>query len=226
MRKLVLIVSLLFCSCSSQATSDTVASEPIRYVAMGDSLTIGDGVEPNQAWPSLLVSHFTDDGVEIDLYKNIAKSGWMTDETLAGQLPQLTELQPNFVTLLIGANDLFASRRAEEFYLDYITLLDGILAEVPADRVLVMTIPDYTRTPIGFLYGDMNEFKQLIAAYNSFIREQAQIRDVTIVDMHKQSKWVMLDVGLLSDDGIHPSVKGHQKWEEVIYPLAKASLAR
>lgn len=226
MSKRIFVMCTVLClsSCKATEPAAVIAPETIRYVAVGDSLTSGHGVLPSEAWSALLVDHAISDGNDIVLVENLAVSGKTTAEALAEQLPLFRELEPNFATLLIGANDLFASRPVGEFYLDYIALLDGMLDVVPANRLIVMTIPDYTRTPLGFLYGNKKDFKKRITAYNDFIREQAKIRNVAVVDMHKQSKWVMFDVGLLAEDGIHPSARGHEKWEEVIYPVASKLL--
>lgn len=198
-------------------------TEPVRYVPIGDSLTIGQGVAAADAWPTLLTNHLQQSGFDISLIENIARSGWTSQQALEYQLPRFRELNGNFATVLIGANDLFRGVSPADFKAHFVALVDGLLAVVPNKySLVVMTIPDYTRTPLGFVYGGREEYD--VEDYNDIIRAEAKTRDLPLVDIYKESKWVMFDIGLLSDDGIHPSVKGHQQWEKVIYPVVEELL--
>jgi lysophospholipase L1-like esterase len=198
---------------------------PIRYVAVGDSLTEGYGVDPREAWPTLLINHIRTEGTDFTLTENLARSGRTSAQALAEQLPRFRELQPNFATLLIGANDVFRGVPVADFVQNLAALLDGMLAELPApERLIIITIPDYRRTPIGFVYGRSDAEAPTTQEYNAVIRREAAARGLTLVDMYKESKWVMFDIGLLAEDGIHPSVAGHKKWEEAIYPIAQRLL--
>ena len=80
-------------------------AEPLRYVAMGDSYTIGTGVEAKDNWPSRLAERLKASGIELVLTANLGRAGWTAKQALDREVPALKDLQPEFATLLIGVND-------------------------------------------------------------------------------------------------------------------------
>src|SRR5437868_3392847 len=77
----------------------------IRYVAIGDSYTIGEGAEPREAWPVLLTKHLQANGIDIDLVANPSRTGWTTLNAIDRELPVFVQEKPTFATLMIGVND-------------------------------------------------------------------------------------------------------------------------
>jgi len=49
-----------------------------RFLALGDSYTIGEAVSPEERWPALLAER-----LELSAPQIIAKTGWTTDELSA-----------------------------------------------------------------------------------------------------------------------------------------------
>ena len=78
---------------------------PIRYVAIGDSYTICQGVAQTDCWPNLLTRHLTEVGIDIELVANPSKTGWRVGEAIEHALPVYEKAKPTFATLLIGVND-------------------------------------------------------------------------------------------------------------------------
>src|SRR6266705_1287050 len=82
-----------------------IDKEKIRYVAIGDSYSIGEGASPNDSWPALLTRHLNDKGLHVDLVANPSRTGWTTQQAIDRELPVFVAAKPNFATLQIGVND-------------------------------------------------------------------------------------------------------------------------
>lgn len=214
---------LLFSGCVAQSTQTVV--QPITYVPIGDSYTEGAGVKPTDAWPVLLTEQLQAAGIDFTLVKNIAKSGWTTQNAIEGQLPEFTALQPNFATLFLGANDLFQGVSVEEFTKNYETLIVGMLNVLPSSNNLVLiTIPDYSLTPTGIAYARGQSISTGLEEYNAAIYLLADQYNLQVADVHSTSKKFIFDVGLVAEDGLHPSRRGHELWTSVIYPIVKEKI--
>src|SRR5437879_8337748 len=92
-----------------------IDKEKIRYVAIGDSYSIGEGASPNESWPALLAQHLSEKGVHVDLVANPSRTGWTTQQAIDRELPIFRQMQPNFATLQIGVNDWVQGVNEETF---------------------------------------------------------------------------------------------------------------
>src|SRR4029079_8568351 len=103
----------------------------IRYVAIGDSYTIGEGAKSNEAWPNILTNHLREKGITIGLIANPSRTGWTTQNAIDRELPVFIESKPNFATLLIGVNDWVQGVDEKAFRERLVTLMDRMLAMLP-----------------------------------------------------------------------------------------------
>ena len=203
-------------------TRGGAADKPVlRYVAIGDSYTIGEGAKPDEAWPNVLTKHLQEQGIKVELIANPSVTGWTTQMAIDRELPVFVNAKPNFATLLIGVNDWVQGVDEKTFRQRFVTLVDRML-ELLADkhRVLVVTIPDFGVTPTGAKYSRGRNISEGIAAFNRIITEEAKKRDLRIVDIFEVSKKVKNDPSLVAADGLHPSAKEYAEWEKVIFPVA------
>ncbi len=197
----------------------------IRSIALGDSYTIGEGVEPEQRWPNLLVRDLQVRGIPIELVANPSRTGWTTADVLERELPVAKTAQPTFATLLIGVNDWVQGVPAEIFRQRLATILDETLKLLPSPRRLItVTIPDFSATPTGARFGGGRDISKGIAEFNSMIIEESKRRDIAVVDIFTLSQGVRNDPSLIADDGLHPSAKEYALWEAMILPVALAAL--
>ncbi len=78
MKAILFIFSYLFLMNQLSAQKLKI-DEPLRYLALGDSYTIGQSVEENERWPVRLVEELKSiygiQDAELDI---IAKTGWTT----------------------------------------------------------------------------------------------------------------------------------------------------
>ncbi len=63
-----------------KAQSNTENQKTLRYLALGDSYTIGESVAESERWPVYLAARLASEGISIESPKIIAKTGWRTDE--------------------------------------------------------------------------------------------------------------------------------------------------
>ena len=203
----------------------SAAGQQIRYVAIGDSYTIGEGASPDESWPALLTRHLRAAGVDVDLVANPSVTGWTTQQAIERELPVFRKEKPNFATLLIGVNDWVQGVPAEKFRSNFSYLIDEMLKILPNEKpLLVVTIPDFGVTPSGQQYARGRNISAGIASFNKIVVEESQKRGLRIVDIFDLSKKMGSDRSLVAADGLHPSAKEYAEWEKIIFPVASELL--
>lgn len=197
------------------------AGEKIRYVALGDSYTIGEGASPNESWPAIMTRNLKEKGIDVDLVANPSVTGWTTQQLIDRELPIFKSKKPNFGTLLIGVNDWVQDVTAEKFRSNFVFIVDEML-KVLGDkkRVLVVTIPDFGVTPTGPKYARGRNISEGIASFNKIVTDESEKRGLHVVDIFELSKKMGTDRSLVAADGLHPSAKAYAEWEKVIFPTA------
>jgi acyl-CoA thioesterase I len=193
----------------------------IRYVAIGDSYSIGEGASPDESWPAVLTRHLNEKGLRVDLVANPSRTGWTTQQAIDRELPVFLSAKPNFATLQIGVNDWVQGVDAETFRKRFIFLVDRMLGVLrDKNRLLVVTIPDFGVTPTGPRYARGRNISEGIAAFNKIVTEESKKRGLQIVDVFELSKQMGKDRSLVAADGLHPSAKEYAEWEKIIFPAA------
>jgi len=201
------------------------AEAKIRYVAIGDSYTIGTGVKREQAWPVWLVMYLRSEGIDIELIENMGRAGWTSEDVYRHQIPVTIPLKPNFFTVLVGANDVFKGVSPEVFVKRFNAVLDRLQRLLPnPQQIIVLTIPDFSVTPHGQRFGNPAELQLKISEFNAIIFKETQARELTVVDLFKVSQEMGQDPALVAADGLHPSPREHVIWAKKIFPAAKEML--
>lgn len=201
-----------------------------RYLALGDSYTIGEGVSASERWPMQLAAAVRDVGVALADPDIVAKTGWTTTELLAA----LDALAPplgtdyDLVSLLIGVNDQYRGLGARAFRDGLVTLLSRAVSyadDEPA-RVLVISIPDWSVTP--FAGSDPRGAAAIaneIDEFNTLIRSEALDVSARFIDVTPVSRSAARDRALLATDGLHPSGRMYAAWARIILPVACQALS-
>ena len=228
---LTLPVLLIGCTAALQQSTATptpqptpepsATTTPLRYLALGDSYTIGESVSVDQRFPNLLADALREQGLPLDSPLIIARTGWTTDELDAG----INETNPqgmyDLVTLLIGVNNQYRGRDIEEYREQFRALLSRAIAfaDGDADHVIVVSIPDWGVTPFA---GDRDSARigDEIDAFNAVNREEATKAGARYVNITPISRLAFDDRTLIARDGLHPSGKMYRMWVELLLPEA------
>jgi lysophospholipase L1-like esterase len=197
----------------------------LRYLALGDSYTIGEDVPADQRWPVQLVEKLRAQDVSIDDPQIVAVTGWTTDELSDGMDKAALASSYDLVTLLIGVNNQYRGRLAEEYRTQFRTLLLRAiaLAGKRPERVVVVSIPDWGVTPFGHKSG--RHLRQIAAELDTFnaiaLAESAEAGApfVNITGISRDH------ASLVASDGLHPSGAQYSLWTKAIEPAAQAALS-
>lgn len=200
--------------------------DTLRYLALGDSYTIGESVPVVDRYPVQLVARLREAGLLIEEPLIIARTGWTT----ARLLQELNEVQPDsvfdLVTLLIGVNNQYQGRSISEYELELRQLIDRAITYASGDRsrVVIISIPDYAFTPFGQSNGNPNAISSEIDSFNAIkqsVTAEYGLEFVNITDISRQGLEMPV---LVAGDGLHPSGKMYELWVERLEPLVKALL--
>jgi lysophospholipase L1-like esterase len=187
----------------------------LRYVALGDSYTIGTGTRAAvERWPDRLVARLGSGGLE--LVANLGVNGFTSRDVIDAELPKLAPLRPEFVTLLIGVNDVVQGVPEVRYAQNAEVILDELLALLAANRIVVVSTPDYTVTAQGAAYGDPTLQAAAIKRNNEILEERAAARGIAYVDIHDLSLLAASDPSLVAGDGLHPSGAQYTLWVDRI----------
>jgi lysophospholipase L1-like esterase len=201
---------------------------PFRYVALGDSYTIGTAVARRaERWPDQLVATLaatSPPGPTLALVANLGVNGFTSADVIAVELPQLDALRPDVVSLLVGVNDVVQGVPERTYRANVEEILDALAARLPSARILAVSTPDYTVTPRGADYGEPARQAAAIVRVNATLREVASVRGIAWVDIHDVSLRAAADRSLVAADGLHPSGRQYALWVERIAPVVRRVL--
>ena len=215
LRRITLPVFLTYLAFAAQS----VDANPIRYVAIGDSYTVATGIEEKDSWPSQLTQKLKSAGIEINLIETLGMRGATSQQTLNEVMPQLKNLKPGFITLLIGVNDWIREGISSSKFKKRIkNLIDEIQSNLPPKKLLLITIPDFSCSPQKKNWGYGKSATNGITRLNKILKTEAALRDLVIVDIYPLSQNLCSQVGMFSDDGVHPSALQYSKWVDLIFP--------
>jgi lysophospholipase L1-like esterase len=206
-----------------------------KYLALGDSYTIGESVDPAERYPvqvrRLLAQndHLACGDPEI-----IAVTGWTTGDLLQALSAANAERTNgsgkvgaayDMVSLLIGVNNQFQGRSQAEYREQFGELLQTCirLAGNRPDHVVVLSIPDYSVTPFGRA-GDTTLIATQINSFNRINFALAKDYKVNYVDVTVESRKAVVDTSLIAADGLHFSGKEYEVWARLMEPVFKGML--
>ena len=203
-----------------------MSGERLRYVALGDSYTIGTSVGIAERWPDQLVAALGPAAPGLELVANLGVNGFTSRDVIDVELPKLDGLRPEFLTLLVGVNDVVQGVPGDTFRRNADRILDDLVARVGAERVLIVTTPDYTVTPAGGDFGDPAQQAAGIRTNNEILTTLAGRRGIAVVDIYEISLGAATDTSLVARDGLHPSGTQYARWVERIVPVVETLLGR
>jgi lysophospholipase L1-like esterase len=213
-------LSLISCGGSVTELPAPNTNSNIRFLALGDSYTIGESVPENERWPNQLADLLKAAGYQVEV-KIIARTGWTTSELWEGI--QQDEITPPYdmVSLLIGVNNQYRGYDIEEYRQEFIFLLNKAIEYAGGDKnkVFVLSIPDWGVTPFAQGRG-AEKIASEIDTFNKINKDEAQKAGVAYVDVTPVSREAVNDSTLIAVDGLHPSGKMYAEWAKLAFPVA------
>lgn len=212
-----LALSILI-SCGGPVVTPAPAqsNQTYRYLALGDSYTIGESVAEEERWPNQLTSLLRQ-SVDVTI---IARTGWTTSELWEGIQAANPQGTYDMVSLLIGVNNQYRGYDINEYRGEFKFLLGKAVeyAGGKPEHVIVLSIPDWGVTP--FAWGkDTAQIAAEIDAYNAVNFEESQNVGVHYVDVTPISREAISDPALIAGDGLHPSGKMYTEWAKLAQPI-------
>ena len=192
----------------------------LRFLALGDSYTIGQSVEVSDRWPVQLVRRLREGGIAVLEPVIIAQTGWTTGDLSAAIDEAAPEGTFDIVALLIGVNNQFRGMDTGQYQTEFADLFRRAVAFAAEDpsRVIVVSIPDWGVTP--FAQGrDVDLIAQQIDLFNSVNRTEAMRTGARYVDVTAISREAVTEPGLVAEDGLHPSGEMYSRWVDVVLPV-------
>ena len=226
---LTLIFScFLFLNCSVQkkTVQNKNTSADYKYLALGDSYTIGESVCETCRFPEQLKERLSADlNKEIDL-KIIAKTGWTTNDLLKGITQENPSNDYDLVTLLIGVNNQYQGQDFSIYEKEFPILLNKAIqfAGGNKDNVIVVSIPDYAFTPFGQTKSNPNKISEELKQYDVYAKKIADERGVTFENITPITRKGLKDKTLVASDGLHPSKVAYATFVKQLIIKAKEIL--
>lgn len=202
-------------------------NDTIRFLALGDSYTIGQSVSVNERWPVQLSDSLVNRGKVFDTLRIIATTGWRTDNLLAAITNQQLQKQHyNLVSLLIGVNNQYQGKPFSQYITEFPALLDSAIlyAGGNKNRVFVVSIPDYAYTPYGQSTSNQAQISSQLAQYNQYAKHVADSLQIRFFNITPISQQGIQNPALVAGDGLHPSGLQYSKWVKLMLDSIDAHL--
>ena len=214
---LIYLVSFSLFSCQEKAETQT-NNEPIQYLALGDSYTIGQGVDTLDRWPNQLSSKLEQDEYTIEKTDIIAQTGWKTSDLL--NAIEGTNLEDyNLISLSIGVNNQFSGIPFEVYTSEFDELLGRIIDAAGSSRVFIVSIPDYGVTPFGS--NNSETIAQELDEYNEYARLKCDTLNIPYINITEISRILGASDGALASDNLHPSGTQYAFWVDEMIPTVR-----
>jgi lysophospholipase L1-like esterase len=222
-----ILFALLVVSCSSENDSGTEIIQPkyYKYLALGDSYTIGESVCQTCRFPIQLQDSIKKHITANDTFQTqvIAQTGWTTTNLKTAIATQNPTNDFDLVTLLIGVNNQYQNKPFSVYEQEFPELVSIAIQKAKGDKnnVIVVSIPDYAYTPFG--NGNASISSQL-DNYNAFAQNYCLVNNITFINITDITRLGLQQPNLVASDGLHPSTIAYTKFVERILPSAKMKL--
>lgn len=178
------------------------------YAALGDSFTAGRDSVDAERWADLLAAAMRRVNPELR-YENLAVDGATSADVLREQVEPALALEPDFVTVICGANDVLLTTRPD--VAGYAERIDRIFARLREGAPEAMLVT--ATAPEGWHFMELRPRTEarLIAAtteLNDVTRAVAERYEVLCLPVAGHP--ALRDPATFSADGLHPSTAGHQ----------------
>lgn len=215
-----MLIFLISSGCTNEIKqTDPPEIEPVSYLALGDSYTIGTGIEEENNWPNQLSEALTDNDLTVEKTQVIAVNGWTTTDLKNGIAETNPDSSFDLVSLLIGVNNQYQGLDIELYRTEFRELLEQsiVFAQGDTSNVFVVSIPNYGVTPFA-QNREPEIISEEISLYNDIAENISSEYGIPFVNITPISEEAEDDDSLLASDELHPSAKMYSMWVEEILP--------
>jgi len=193
MRIALLLFALLFTA--------TPALAARTVLVMGDSLSAGYGIRPEQAWPSLLATRLKEKRLDYNV-ANLSISGETTAGGRARLAEALRQYKPAVVVIALGANDGLRGLPLTQMRENLAAMLDA--ARAIGARTLLIGI----RLPPN--YGPY------ASEFDAALRDTAALKKSAFFDFLLAP--IALDRRYFQSDGLNPTAEAQPLLLDAVWP--------
>ena len=184
----------------------------LLYVAIGDSAAQGIGASlPSRGYVGLIYRHIRSATSQTVRVINLSQSGGRLREVLESQLPVLSDLKPDVVTVAIGANDI-PGFDAERFRREARSLLSAL-----PPHAIVADVP-------SFYFGQAERNARIAA---SIVRDLSREYGLALAPLYaatRRQTGVKTALRDVSADFFHPNDRGYRVWASAFLPAVDRRL--
>lgn len=201
------------------------SSQSIKYLALGDSYTIGTEVEETERFPAQTAKMLQQENIDVTELQYIAVRGWTTNNLMDGIRTENPSSDFDIVTLLIGVNDQYDGLSIIEYEKNFALLLAQAVefAGGRHSRVFVLSIPDYSVVPI-IADSDKERVSKEVDEFNARKKEITLQNGIEYIDITPGTRAAAMDLSLVANDKLHPSGKEYIKWAEKLSAIIISKL--
>jgi lysophospholipase L1-like esterase len=185
----------------------------LLYVAIGDSAAQGIGASrPGRGYVGIVAKHIRSRTGKALRVVNLGISGATVRIAIEKELPALRKLQPDLVTVSVGANDIpgFEPLRFERD-------LEQLFGALPP-QAIVADLPTFYFLPA----------EKKVRQANSILRAVAARHNLTVVPLHatlkRQGIWGVTTH--FAGDLFHPNDRGYRVWGSAFFDAVDERLRR
>ena len=186
----------------------------VKYVAIGDSLTSGVGSKSIDKTLPYSVAQKIEQKMSTVLI-NFAIPGATSQDIINYQLNSAIEEAPNYLTFLVGVNDIrvFLPKERYEQNVDFI--LDQLSQKTSA-KIIVFNIPNLGTKELVYPPYD-TIFDIQTREFNEVLTRICKSRNLTLIDIYNPTKNTFSKIpGFYSPDQFHPSGDGYLMWGSLV----------
>jgi acyl-CoA thioesterase I len=208
-------IALICVTCLILSVETVHASPPKTILVLGDSLSQGFGLVPNEAYPMLLAKKLRAAGLNFRVINASAAGG--TTEGGLQRLPAHLKRKIDIFILELGINDVFRGVPVDQIRSNLQQIIDKVKARNPSVRIMIagMQLPDYAAD-------------EYVSAFGKMFADLAVKNGAALVPYLLDR--VAGDSSLNLSDGIHPNAAGQKVLAETIWrvlePIARDVASR
>ena len=196
-------------------STDSLPLHPLSYLALGDSYTIGQSVDPAKRFPEQTIQELALQGIDIGKPTYLARTGWTSMNLLEAIKTSPLANRYEIISILIGVNDQYQGLDTAAYRQRFSLLLEKAIQLTGSQpkHVYVLSIPDYSVTPFG---KNSRVIHEEIASFNRINYQVSMLYGVVYTDITPTSLKALSNQQFTANDGLHPSGDQYREWSALL----------